>query len=48
MMRLTEVLVAALAAALIFAAAVIGCGSVQEAHDRAPRHHYIAERETVF
>jgi hypothetical protein len=36
------------AAAVIFAVAYVGCGSVQEAHDRAPRHHYIAERETVF
>ena len=48
MIRLTEVLAAALAAAIIFAVAYVGCGSVQEAHDRAPRHHYIAERETVF
>ena len=47
-MRFTEVLAAAIAAALIFAAAYIGCSTVQEAHDRAPRHHYIAERETVF
>ena len=48
MITIREVLAAAVAAALIFAVAVIGCGSVQEAHDRAPRHHYIAERETVF
>ncbi len=47
-MIIREIIAAALAAAVVFAVAVIGCGSVQEAHDRAPRHHYIAERDTVF
>jgi hypothetical protein len=42
-----EVLAAALAAALIFAVAYVGCGSVQEAHDNTPKR-VIFERDTVF
>jgi|GEM_PF-4418010 len=42
-----EVLAAAIAAAVIFAVAYIGCGSVQEAHDSKPTR-VLYERETVF
>ena len=47
MITIREVLAAAIAAALIFAVAYVGCGSVQEAHDNTPKR-VIYERDTVF
>jgi hypothetical protein len=35
------------AAAVVFAVAYVGCGSVQEAHDNKPTR-VLYERETVF
>jgi hypothetical protein len=42
-----KIIAAVIAAAAFFGAAYIGCSSVQESHDKAPRYHYV-ERDTVF
>lgn len=35
-------------AVILFTAAWVGCSSVQEAHDKAPKHRYYQAHDTVF